>query len=113
MSMNIYIQAKRSVTVDATGENSVQTITFDVRQTPTEVTYKIVNSVNQKQEYIDWLMSFLKDEEFPVYAEDDMFCEREPIGMEIVNHCKEDVSEFVSWCDFVETKGYVIEYLVD
>ena len=110
MSMNIYIDASREVTVNKTGKVSTQTITFSAWQTPTDVTYKILESADHKQAYIDYILLHSGDREMPVYADDDIFCCNGPIGTETYNSGKEHVAKLIEWITDAEEEGYEVEF---
>jgi hypothetical protein len=116
MSMNIYIYATRVVSFKGKkGKTQFesQVNVFNALQTPTEVTYEIVESSNPAQVYIDWVLRRCSvDEQWPVYADDDFMQKREPIGVEIVNQGKEHVEKFKQWMIWMEEKGYEIKYEV-
>ena len=88
MSTNIHIVGKRTITFfkgDGTLGNEVQTQYLDVWQTPTKVTYAIMNTADRIQAYKDWVVSQSHDVQEKVYANDDLFCEGDPIGFLITN----------------------------
>lgn len=110
MSMNLHLSGKREVTVNKTGAVSNQTIDFNLYQTPTTVTRAALASGDPKGAYVIYVKSVSKDVQEPVYAEDDIFCESDPIGFEIHNagndHLKE-LEEFLVMCD---SEGYTVEF---
>ena len=114
MSMNIYITAVRNIWFnhkDGTVGSGTQVVDhFDAIQTPTRVTYEILESSNPAQTYIDWNKGLGCDEEFPIYADDDIFCQGEPIGVSIYNRYEEHVEEFQEWLLRVEAEGYTVKY---
>ena len=116
MSMNVYISAERQVAFKKkNGKRGTdkQIEVFTALQTPTRVTYEIVNSADPVQAYVDWVLrecSF--DEEFKVYAEDDIFGEGEPVSVEIYNSGKEHVELFREWVERVEEDGFKVVFEV-
>ena len=114
MSMNIYITANRKITFKKkNGKRSgeVQTIAFNAWQTPTAVTRAILASANPAAAYIEWVKTERSfDEEWPVFAEDDIWCDGDPIRVEIVNDGKEHIEQFIEWCDHMEEKGFTIKF---
>lgn len=108
MSMNIKFLGKREIQVVKTGEIDIQECYIDVIQTPTKVTYEILNSENPVKTYIDWVIETSQDEIEPRYSDDDIFCEREPIRYETVNYGKIHVQEFQKEIDTLEGEGYTI-----
>ena len=110
MSTNIHISAEREVQVIKTGKISKQKIYFSEWQTPTDVTYKIMAAEDKVQAYKDWVLSISEDVEQPVYADDDIFQEDEPIGTETYNSGKEHVVELDAWLKDALEEGYDIEF---
>lgn len=111
MSINIHVRATREIVVVKTGVNEIQSVACSmIWQTPTKISNEIMNSDDKKHAYIEWVKSISTDEEIPIYAEDDIFSERDPIGFEKVNSGLMHVEEFLSWCDIMENKGYNIEF---
>ena len=111
MSMNINIEGKRKVKVLKTGRIEEQQIFARVWQTPTEVTYKILQAENKFDAYADWVMSIRRDYEEDVYATyEDKMMERNPIGTRIVNEGKEHIREIEEWMKKAEADGYEIEF---
>jgi hypothetical protein len=45
----------------------------------------------------------------PIFADDDIFGEHEPIGFEIYNVAKEHVEQFREWMASVEEEGFVVD----
>ncbi len=58
MSMNIYLEALMKVTSVKTGETHYMSRKFPCYQTPTTITYKILDSDNKYKEYCDWILAF-------------------------------------------------------
>jgi|LakMenEpi03Aug12_release.lakeMendotaPanAssembly.Ray.scaffolds.fasta_scaffold1056215_1 hypothetical protein len=58
MSMNIYLEALMKVTGVKTGETHYMKKKFPCYQTPTTITYKILDSNNKYKEYCDWVLAF-------------------------------------------------------
>lgn len=111
MSTNIHVRATREIIVVKTGVSEIQTQTCSmIWQTPTVITKAIMACEDKKQAYIEWVLSKCVDETQLVYAEDDIFHDKPPVGFETVNYGKIHVEEFNSWCDIMESKGYVIEF---
>ena len=57
MSMNIYLEALMKVTSVKTGETHYMSREFSCYQTPTTITYKILDSDDKYKEYCDWILS--------------------------------------------------------
>lgn len=110
MSTNIHIVGIREVMVVKTGKVSTQSIKFGEWQTPTAVTYQIMAAADKVQAYKDWVLSVSEAEEQPVYAEDDIFGEDEPIGTELYHSGLEHNAEFDEWVKNATEEGYDIEF---
>lgn len=110
MSTNFHIGASRAVTVNKTGVIDVQTLDYSTWQTPTKVTDQILLAMLPVEAYKAWVMSISKDEEEPVYAEDDWFCEESPIGTKMVNAGKEECIQVDEWIADAVVKGYELEF---
>ena len=109
MSTNIHFIGHREVQVVKTGKISTQKIHFDQLQTPTRITYEIMESTDKVQTYRDWVLrEWSIDEEFPIYAEDDVFNEGDPIGVEIYNPGKEHLEKFDEWIKHCEEEGFEV-----
>lgn len=110
MLMNIFIVGKREIFVPSIQKTVKQRVYFkDVVQTPIRVSYAIVADENPIQSYIEYVLSYAKDEEEFIYDPDDIFGEKEPIGAKIVNWGKEHVQELKKWLQWCETNGYKVE----
>lgn len=116
MSMNVIIIATRKITFKKkNGEmhDSVQMETFRAWQTPTKITYEILESQDPTQAYIDWILRDRSlDREVPVFTEDDIFGDGAPVGTKIVNEGKEHVEEFRAWVEQVEEEGFTVAFEV-
>ncbi len=93
--MNLQVSGERTVTVNKTGKKSKQTTHFSLWQTPTEVT---------------WVKERSEDETEEVFAEDDIWCEREPIGTRTFNTGLEHIAELEQWLKECEDEGYELEW---
>lgn len=109
MSTNIHFAAEREIIVVKTGQRRTQRIDFDrVWQTPTRVTYEIMAG-DPIQGYKDHILNERsRDEILDVYAEDDYFEERGPVGTRVYNAGKEHVAEFEAWLEMCEAEGYTV-----
>lgn len=110
MSTNIHFEAQREVIVVKTGQTRIQRINFDrVWQTPTRVTRELMAG-DPIQGYKDWILrECSRDEILDVYAEDDYFEERGPVGTRVYNSGKEHVEEFEAWLEMCEEEGYTVQ----
>jgi hypothetical protein len=104
----MHFAAEREIIVVKTGQKRIQRINFDdVWQTPTIVTRELMAG-DPVQGYKDWILSRGRDEMVAVYAEDDYFEERAPVGTRIYNAAKEHVAEFEAWLEMCEEEGYTV-----
>ena len=110
MSMNIQIKAVAKAMIIETGEEFDHSVNLPVMQTPTEVTERIMNSENKIKEYENYIRSIFFEEEEPVFAEDDLFQEKEPIGYKTVNMGKEHLAELCNDITYYTNKGYEIVF---
>lgn len=113
MSTNIHIYAERDIFVPKINRTAVQTIKFEqVWQTSTLDTRMIMESSDKIQAYKDWVMSrsCSVDREEPVYAKDDYFQEREPVGVKIVNEGKVHIDVFELWLMMCSEEGYDVYF---
>ena len=85
MSMNIHISAERIVIVKKTGQESSQRVYFDCFQTPTDITYQILDTTDPIKAYKEWILS------------------------ETFNSGKLHVQELEEWIDSNEAVGYEID----
>jgi len=111
MYTNFHIIAKRDIFVVNTGCFEVQEINCNfIWQSPSRITYKIIHSSNKMQAYIDWVLSISKDVEEKVYAEDDIFEERDPIATRIINHGEDHIERLFDWCNNVAYAGCELHF---
>jgi hypothetical protein len=108
MSMNLFLQA----TLDADTKLGKKKIkeSCNLLQTPTRVTRAIL-SLPRKDifpTYIEYVKSISEKKEVPLYADDDFFREREPIGTEIEDYGAEHIQEVQDWLD--DHNGWDIEW---
>jgi hypothetical protein len=112
MSTNIHFVAGRKITFkkkNGKRGGEIQTIYFNVWQTPTRITREITASADPMQAYKDWILTECsRDEEFPVYDDADIFGEGEPIGKKIYNAGKEHVAQFEEWLKMCDEEGYTV-----
>ena len=110
MSMNLYVEAKLECIIAKTGETIFTTDEFDLYQTPTKITYKLLAENNTLEAYCDWVLSLFEDEEIDVYEPEDFLHKKSPIGKRVVNYGKDHVKELKEWYTDLEDKGYKIEF---
>jgi hypothetical protein len=111
MSINIYIFARRKVTVKKKNGKSgrdTQTIEFDAIQTPSEVSSQIMKSSDPAQAYVDWVLShYDRDEQVAVYGyePDGKF-----IGTKTLNIGRDHVKQLRDWIEQVKEEGYTVSF---
>ena len=110
MSVNIYITGTQDCVVIKTGKKFVNTVMFSAIQTPTHVTYAILDAEDKAQAYIDWVLSHGEDEQVPIYTEEDIFGRGEPIGWQTYNYCKEHVAEFKEWMELMKKEEFDVNF---
>lgn len=110
MSTNIHINGTRTVQVLKTNKQCEQTIKFEPYQTPSKVTFEIMQSDDKVQTYKDWVMSVSDDVEEAIYASLDIFEENEPIGTRTYNPGREHLIEFDAWLTEAANEGYAVEF---
>lgn len=109
MSTNIHFIATREVIVKKTGKEDTQRIQLHVWQTRTPDTYKIINSADPILAYVEIILNeFDHDEQLPVYAEDDIFGEKDPVGFKTFNAGKQHVTELMKSIQTLEEEGWEI-----
>ena len=112
MSMNVYIEAVRKITYrNKAGKRKTDTqrIKFNAVQTPSKVTYEILESADPAEAYREYIRSRSCVEQEPIYAADDIMCENEPIGYQDYDWTVEHLSKFDEWVRTVEEDGYTVE----
>jgi len=109
MSMNIQFIAEREVFVPSINKYDKQIEEIETWQTPTDVTFDIYNAENPVQVYFNWVLSVSAEMEEPIYANDDIFCEREPIRYEKYHPGKIHIEEFKSTLAILEKEGYKVK----
>jgi hypothetical protein len=110
MSINLHLSGKRDVTVNKRGRRTTQEVDFSLWQTPTLITDKATASKDPRAVYAAWVYSITEDKEEPIYAEDDFFCEKPPIGTERVNEGNIHMAELDEWLRLCDEDGYTMEW---
>ena len=110
MSTNIHFLASREITVNRTGKTDTQTRHLQVWQSNSEETRKIMQSTDPVQGYVDWVIRrFDQDEQEPVYAEDDVFGQRDPVRFETYNPGRQHAAEFLRTVEELRADGWDIK----
>ena len=112
MSMNVCIEAVRKITYrNKAGKRKTDTqrIKFNAVQTPSKVTYEILESPNPVEAYREYIRSRSCIEREPIYAKDDIMCENKPIGYQDYDWTVDHLSRFDEWVKAAEEEGYTIE----
>ena len=110
MSMNLLVEAERDVIVCFNNQHDVQRTSFEVWQTPTAVTYTILESSDPAGWYKAWVLENSQDEIWNIYADDDIFEEREPVDTTVYNPGREHVEQFDAWLKEMEENGWTVRY---
>jgi hypothetical protein len=113
MSMNVFIVAEREIFFklpNGSIGNDVQRIKFDAWQTRTEETNRILDSENPAEAYIAWVETRKDPKTVPVFADEDIFGDGEPVGFETVCEATEHVKCLRDWMSAVEAKGYIVKF---
>jgi len=113
MSMNIMIEACRDVEFrryDGTVGHDVQRQAFGAWRTPTDITHQITNSPDPAKAYIDWVASQRQVVKVDIYADDDLFEEREPVDW--YEYCPEadHIKYFLEWLEQMKNGGFTVKY---
>lgn len=106
MSINLHLEAQIDA-ISKVGRHRIRD-TFGLRQTPTKITERILNSKNIKQEYITWVLENSYVEKIEIYAPEDVFEELEPIGYEERNYSEEHTKDLDKW--LLDHEGWKIKW---
>lgn len=95
MSMNLHVSATKVFNFEVKGEQKQKEVEeyFDLVQTPTEATYKILDQENIKESYITWLKYKWED-----------------LSQEDQEYVSEHISELEDWLKYYEGLEYEIEW---
>lgn len=117
MSMNLYVEATRKATVKVKGERKIITdrVSFDLWQTPTEVTHQILSlpPVQQAETYIEWAKSVSEPYEDNVYdykVMPDENWEYPVIGRVMVDPAEEHAAELRNWLKMCQDEDYTVKF---
>lgn len=111
MSTNVAIIASREIFFkkkNKTQGQETQTICFNAIQTPTEVTHKIIESLSPLSSYKDFVKSLRQVELIPIFADDDLFGDGEPIGFQEYDWVEEHLKSLDAWIMHCEDQGFSI-----
>ena len=100
MSMNLHLRAEREVIVKKTGKVSYQYKNIDLIQTPTEVTYKLMEAENIFEAYKSYVLTLVDKTDTKEAQEDRIFDLNE-----ILNNTAAQMKE-------LEEEGYTLEFYV-
>lgn len=112
MSTNIHMIAKRNITFkmgDGSVGSEVQERYIDVWQTSSETTRGILKAADPIQAYKDWVIGVSSDEQEPVFAEDDIFGEHEPIGFNTINRGRGHCDQLSAEIEHLQRRGFTVE----
>lgn len=112
MSMNLYVERSRNATAIVKGKQKrfVDRSSFNLWQTPTEVTRRLLQEKDTLSAYCDWVRSNSKDREFKMYADDDFRQERECVRIEVYNTGDEHIESLLEWVNSSIEDGYQIKF---
>jgi hypothetical protein len=110
MSMNLHLDANRSVTVNKTGEQSIQTKKFFLYQTPTDATYACLATDDPAKAYREWVIENRVEYQEAIYADDDFFEDGEILGYKTICYADEHLEDFDSFIKECEEGGYELEF---
>ena len=108
MSTNIHFYGIRDVQVIKTGRIEQQTHQINVWQTPSADTRTIINDPDPVKAYARWAADRTGEEQEPLYAKDDIFCEDEPIGYDTINPGRWHAADFLKIVRMLRRDGYEI-----
>jgi len=102
--MNIKLSAKIKADLKNKNNEIIETReifdNFSTKQTPTEITKKILNSDNKLQTYIEFVNDRINEEYIEnIYSEDDYFEECEPIAFVKGNYATDHINELYDFID--------------
>ncbi len=91
MSMNLHLSATINATIQVGKKKEKKRLTdsFELYQTPTDITRRILKASNVKQAYIDWVKETPSEGYEPIYAN---YSDRIN-GFAVINHEKVDYNE--------------------
>jgi hypothetical protein len=108
--MNLHLDATRTVTVNKTGEQSIQTKKFFLYQTPTKVTRACLVTDNPAKAYREWVIENRYEYQEEIYAKDDLFDEGEILGYKTVCYADDHLENFDSFIKECEEGGYDLRF---
>ena len=100
MSMNLHLCGKREVVVKKTGKSSIQYKEIDLIQTPTEVTYKLMEAENIFEAYKEFVLT-LVDKTDTKEAQKDR-----------ISDLTEILNSTAAQMKALEEEGYTLEFYV-
>ena len=118
MSMNLYVEGTRKATVKVKGKTKsiVDRTVFGLWQTPTKVTYDILDLPTNEQKveaYAKWAESAVKPYEADVYdygdEMDDDF-NYPVIGRQTINPAADHIAEFREWLQMCDDEDYTVAF---
>ena len=117
MSTNIHICGERKMCLYDTATQQADTSRvwvdcnyFEVFQTPTDVTTKIMQSFDKIQANIDWIMVNSIDEQVPEYEKNDLSFDVDQIGYGIINAAKNHVEQFAIWLCLMKDEKFTVTF---
>jgi len=110
MSMNLYASAEREIFVPALNKKDIQTQSVELWQTPTKVTYAALESGDPYAYYRNWVKGLDTKSKMPVHADDDIFCEKDPIGWDEIDEGQDHLDSLANELVGLENEGYKIHW---
>lgn len=108
--MNILIYGEREIIIPAIDKQETQTKQVFVFQTPTEVSYEILESSDPIAVYCDYVLSVSEETTIDIYSVNDFFQECEPIGTETFHRGKDHIEELMQDIQSLKESGYKIKF---
>ena len=116
MGMTIFIEATREIFFKDKNlklkKDIQKEIFMDMWQVPGDICYEIINGETPFKTYCKWITDNSVIRELPIYAEDDFFNERPPIGIEKYDPAKEHIEEVTNWIEDRERVGFKIKFIL-
>ena len=115
MSHNLYLKGTRTAIVKNRPDIEFEdTIQFNLWQTPSKVTWKVLEEMKtfseQVKAYKEWVKSVAEPYASSIYHPNDILCEGEPIGVKMIDESEEHFENFDRFVDDCNRGGYILEF---
>ena len=115
MSHNLYLKGTRTAIVKNRPHIEFEdTIQFNLWQTPSKVTWKVLEEMKtfseQVKAYKEWAKSVSQLQEVATYHPDDDYCEGELISVKMIDESEEHFENFDRFVDECNKGGYILEF---